>query len=267
MRSIASANKIVIKVGTSTLTFENGNMNLKRIEELARVISDIKNSGKDVILVTSGAISVGVARLGLKERPDEVKVKQALAAVGQLKLISIYDEFFRKYNHIVGQVLLTKDVLANRKMYQNTVNTFNTLLDYGIIPVVNENDTISTDEILFGDNDVLSAHVAGIAGFDLLIILTDTDGLYDKDPKEKDAKLISEVNEITDKIKQNISGAGTRRGTGGMVTKIIAAEIAADKGIKTVIINGAEPALIYGVLEGAQTGTYFNLVTSKEAES
>ena len=258
MRDFGSVSKIVIKVGTSTLTYDNGKLNLRKIEELARVLSDLKNSGKDIILVSSGAIGVGVSRVGLKERPKSIPAKQAMAAIGQCQLMSIYDEFFRRYNQTVGQVLLTKDVVTNEKMNRNAINAFNTLLDYNIIPIVNENDTVSTDEIEFGDNDTLSAYVANIIRADLLILLTDVDGLYDKNPSEAGAVLISEVNEITDEIKNSVGGAGTARGTGGMKTKIMAVEIAAGSGTKTIIMCGENPSQIYNLLEGESIGTYFN---------
>ena len=259
MRDFKGKNKIVVKVGTSSLTFENGSLNLRKIESLARVITDIKNSGKEVVLVSSGAIGVGVSRLNLNSKPEDSPGKQAMAAIGQCQLMSIYDEFFRKYNQIVGQVLLTKDVVLNEKMNKNAVNTFIALLNYGIIPIVNENDTVSTDEIEFGDNDTLSAYVANIMGADLLIMLTDIDGLYDKNPGEEGAKLIPEVRLITEHIRQMAGGAGSSRGTGGMITKLMAAEIAAKSKTKTVIVSGEEPALIYDVLDGAEIGTYFNL--------
>lgn len=259
MRDLTDVNKIVIKVGTSTLTFENGSLNLKRIEELARVLADIKNSGRHVILVSSGAIGVGVSRLRLDERPHDIKGKQAAAAIGQCQLMSIYDEFFRRYNQVVGQVLLTKDVITNGNMHENAVNTFDALLGYGVIPIVNENDTISTYEIMFGDNDTLSAYVASIVGADLLIMLTDIDGLYDKNPAEPSAKLIPEVHGITDDIRKSAGGVGSSRGTGGMATKIMAVEIAASVGARTIIMDGQNPKLIYDVLEGEEIGTYFKV--------
>lgn len=259
MREFSNKKKIVIKVGTSSLTFENGSINLQKIEELARVITDVKNSGREVVLVSSGAIGVGVSRLGLHARPEDAPGKQAMAAVGQCQLMSIYDEFFRKYNQIVGQILLTKDVVTNEKMNKNAINAFNSLQKFNVIPIVNENDTVSTDEIEFGDNDTLSAYVANIVGADLLIMLTDIDGLYDKNPSENGAKLIPEVTQITGEIRMIAGGAGSSRGTGGMETKIIAAEIAAKHGTQTVIVSGKTPSLIYKILEGEDIGTYFNL--------
>lgn len=258
LRKIKS-DKIVIKVGTSTLTHANGNLNLKRIKEIVRVISDIKNSGKDVVLVTSGAIGVGTARLKLRQRPTEVREKQAAAAIGQSILMGIYDKFFSEHNYTVGQILLTKDCITNAEMRNNAINTFATLLEFGAIPIVNENDTIVVHEIKLGDNDTLSAHIANLINADLLILLTDVDGLYDRNPNEAGAKLIPEVNEITDAIKTIAGGAGSANGTGGMVTKLCAVEIAAKSGTKTIITNGSNPALIYEVLEGKEIGTYFNI--------
>jgi len=258
MRDLQNTKRLVIKVGTSTLTYDNGSLNLKRIEELARVIADINNSGKEVILVTSAAISVGTQRLGLLTRPFELTGKQAMSAVGQCQLMSIYDEFFRRYNQIIGQILITKDVVEDQQMHKNTTNTFNTLLQYNVIPVVNANDTISTEETTL-DNDNLSAYVANIVKADLLIILTDIDGLYDRNPNLAGAKLISEVKEITETIYKNAGGAGTNRGTGGMETKLMAAEIAAQSQTKTIIVSGENPSLIYDVLSGKEIGTYFNL--------
>jgi len=257
MRSLHNAKKIVIKVGTSTLTFANGSLNLRRIDELTRVISDIKNSGKEVLLVTSGAISVGTQNLGLSERPNDIPGKQAMSSIGQCKLMNIYDEFFRKYNHTIGQALLTKDIVENAEMHKNTLNTFETLLKYKVIPIINANDTVSVEETSL-DNDTLSAHVANIVKADLLILLTDVDGLYDKHPKEDGAKLLQEVHEITDDIKNNVHGAGSVHGIGGMITKVAAAEIASKSGTKTIIMNGNNPLLIYNLLEGEKIGTIFH---------
>jgi glutamate 5-kinase len=249
----------VIKVGTSTLTQGGGVLNHGRIEELCKVVSAVKQSGKDVVLVTSGAIGAGVARLGLPGRPAEVKEKQAAAAVGQSLLMAVYDKFFAECKQIAGQVLLTKDIVTDQKKRENAVNTFGALFHFGVIPVVNENDTISTEEIVFGDNDTLSACVANIVQADLLLLLTDVDGLYDRDPGAPGAKIIPEVNKITEAMKAAAGGAGTARGIGGMVTKLMAAEIAAQSKTKTVILSGARPALIYDVLAGKPVGTYFNL--------
>ena len=255
VRNIKS-NTIVVKIGTSSLTYENGKMNYRRIEKLVRVLADLKNTGKNVVLVSSGAIAVGVDRLNLPNRPVKLKEKQATAAVGQCQLMSLYDRFFMQYGHDVAQILLTKYTIDNEKSRENAKNTFSALLDMNIVPVINENDVISTEEIEFGDNDTLSAYVAELVGADLLIIMTDIDGFYDKDPKSHDdARLITEIYEVTDDIKKRAGGAGSKRGTGGMITKLLAAEIAQKYNINTVIVNGDDPEIIYNVIEGAEVGT------------
>lgn len=259
MRSvIQKAGTVVVKVGTSTLTYENGKLNLKRLEQIARILTDVKNSGKKVVLVSSGAIGVGMSKMGLKERPKEVKGVQAVSAVGQCELMSIYDRLFSEYNTIVGQILMTKDVIINPERKENAINTFSALLESDILPIVNENDSVSVDEIKFGDNDTLSAIVARLTNADALIILSDIDGLYDQDPRHSEtAKIIPEVSQITDEIKNMACGAGSKRGTGGMITKLTAAEIATDAGIQVVIANGKDPHIIYRILEGKEVGTIF----------
>lgn len=258
MISLENIKIVTVKVGTSTLTHKNGTLNFNRLEKLVRVLSDIKNRGISVILVTSGAIGVGMTRLGLKKKPQITREKQAAAAVGQSSLMSLYDKLFLEYGHTVAQVLLTRDVVENNIRKENVSNTFKTLIDYDVIPIVNENDTVSTDEIEFGDNDTLSAVVAQLTNSNLLILLSDIDGLYDKDPKSNaDAKLISEVKEINDTIKANAGGAGSERGTGGMQTKLIAAEIATSNGIEMIIANGEEPEILYDIFDGKQVGTVF----------
>lgn len=259
MRDFKNVKRIVIKVGTSTLTHAGGNLNLKRIEELVRVVSDMKNSGKEVVLVTSGAIGVGVARLKLGKRPSDVKGKQAAAAVGQSILMGIYDKLFGEYGNVVGQVLITRDCMIEEIKRCNAMNTFGMLLEYGAVPIVNENDTVAVDEIKFGDNDTLAAYVACLINADMLVLLTDVDGLYDKNPNQSDAKLIAEIKQITEQLKQIAGGAGSANGTGGMITKLLAAEIAGEKGIGTVIINGSKPSFIYDILDGKKVGTYFNI--------
>lgn len=253
--------KIVIKVGTSTLTYESGRLNLRRLEQLCKVLCDLQNAGCDVVLVSSGAIGVGIGKLGLKQRPSETRKKQALAAVGQLELMFMYDKFFGEYNHTVGQVLLTRNIVENCHTKENVVNTFHTLLEMGVIPIVNENDTVAIDELEgdnFGDNDMLSAIVAKILSADRLVILTDIDGLYDKNPKtHQDAVLVSRVEHIDETIRQMAEGTGSNRGTGGMRTKLAAAQIATDAGIECCIINGQNPENIYKLLEGEQIGTRF----------
>lgn len=250
--------RVVIKVGTSTLTYDNGKLNISRIDKLARVIADIKNRGMEVVLVSSGAIGVGVGKLGLKEKPSVTMEKQAAAAVGQCELMYLYDKMFSEYGYKIGQVLLTKDVIDNTERRVNVVNTFITLLKMGVVPIVNENDAVSVEEIEFGDNDTLSALVAKLVDAELLIIMTDIDGLYDKNPAQhSDCKLISVVDRIDDELKAAAGGAGSRRGTGGMITKLAAAEIAGKCGIKTVICKGDDPKIIYDVLDGEDVGTIF----------
>lgn len=255
MRNLKS-DTVVVKIGTSSLTYDNGKMNYRRIEKLVMVLSDLKNQGKRVVLVSSGAIGVGVAKLNLPKKPTEVKEKQATAAVGQCQLMAIYDKFFSQYGQDVAQILITKYIIDNEHSRQNAINTFSTLLEMGVIPVVNENDVISTEEIEFGDNDTLSAFVARLVGADLLIILTDIDGYYNDNPKvNPDAKLIEEIYEITDEIKKKAGGAGSKMGTGGMITKLIAAEIAQKDEITTVIAQGDDPEIIYQILDGESVGT------------
>ena len=253
--------RIVVKVGTSTLTYENGKVNLRRLEQLCKVLSDLHNSRKDIILVSSGAIGIGVGKLNLPERPKETRYKQAVAAVGQCELMFLYDKLFGEYNNSVAQVLLTKNILTNEHSKQNVVNTFQTLLEMGIIPIVNENDTAAIDELVgsnFGDNDNLSAIVADLVGADMLIILTDIDGLYDSDPrKNPDAKKIPVVSYIDDHIREMAGSSGSNRGTGGMATKITAAAAATSAGINCCVMSGNFPENIYKLIDGEQIGTMF----------
>lgn len=262
--TLCKAKRIVVKVGTSTLTYDNGKINFSRIDKLARVLSDLLNQDKEVILVSSGAIAVGAERLKLKERPKTVREKQAAAAVGQCELMHIYSKFFTEYSHIVGQILLTRDVVEEDHTRQNVINTFETLVEKGIVPVVNENDSVSIDEIeygekrVFGDNDTLSAIVAVLVKADLLIILSDIDGFYDCDPhKNKDSRKLSVVNGITSEIEKCAGGAGSRRGTGGMVTKLSAARMAAENGIDMVLASGSNPDILMEIIEGKDIGTLF----------
>lgn len=259
---VATSRRVVVKVGTSTLTYENGRLNLRRIESLVRVLSDIKNSGREIILVTSGAIGVGAGQLGLKERPRDIGGKQAAAAVGQCELMYCYDKQFSEYSHVTAQMLLTRDVVEDEQRKDNVINTLNRLLEYGAIPIVNENDTVAVDEIdsgdTFGDNDTLSAIVAVLAQADTLILLTDIDGLYTADPRTNDqARLINFVDEINDTLRKSASGAGSSRGTGGMITKLNAADIATKAGISAVIMNGKDPKRLYDIFDGRPTGTLF----------
>ena len=262
--NLVNSKKIVIKVGTSTITYDTGKTNLSRIDKLARVISDLVNQGREVILVTSGAIGVGVGKLKLREKPKTVREKQAVAAVGQCELMHIYSKFFSEYGHIVGQILLTRDVVEDAHTRQNVINTFETLLESEIVPIVNENDSVSIDEIehketkVFGDNDTLSAIVAELIKADLLIILSDIDGFYECDPrKNPDARMLSTVTEITPKIEKCAGGVGSKRGTGGMVTKLAAAKIATCCGANMVLAGGSNPEVILDIVEGRDVGTLF----------
>ncbi len=254
----SSAKKIVFKVGTSTLTHDSGKPDYKKFEELVRILADLQNAGNQIVLVSSGAVSVGVDSMSLEKRPTSTSAKQALAAVGQCELMFIYDKFFSEYNKVIAQVLMTKDAVEIFNRRQNIVNTFNELFEYGVIPIVNENDTVATDELVFGDNDTLSAIVAECVDADLLVIITDIDGLYDKNPSENDdATLIPEVREITSELFEIAGGSGSNRGTGGMYTKLQAAQIAKRSGIPTAIISGKDLHNIYRLLDGEQVGTVF----------
>lgn len=257
LKDVSSAKRIVIKVGTSTLTYSTGKMNLKRIDTMAMILSDLRNQGKEVILVSSGAIGVAVGKLGLEKKPDDTIKKQAIAAVGQCELMYLYDKMFSEYNNTVAQILLTKDDVAIPKRKKNIQNTITALLDMGIIPIVNENDTVSFDEIEIGDNDTLSAMVAELINADLLILFSDIDGLYSEDPhKNPDAKLLPLVYDI-DEVRTLAGGAVTGQGTGGMITKLDAAKIATNAGIHMIIANGNNMRSIYDILEGTSTGTLF----------
>lgn len=250
--------KIVVKVGTSTLTYGTGRLNVRKTEELCKVLSDLKNSGNEVILVTSGAIGMGVGKLGLKTRPQDIPTKQAAAAVGQCELMYVYDKLFQEYHHNVAQILLTGDDFVHEDRHQNFTNTINRLLELGALPVVNENDTVATDEIKVGDNDTLSALVAKSVKADLLIILSDIDGLYTSDPhKDSNAKLINEVKAIDSSIESLAGNAGSELGTGGMKTKISAAKICATAGVDMIITNGQRPNDLYAILDGQSIGTKF----------
>lgn len=250
--------RIVIKVGTSTLTHSTGNLNIRHVEELCKVMSDLKNAGHEVILVSSGAIGMGVGKLGLSERPKDMPTKQAAAAVGQCELMYVYDKQFSEYGHNIGQILLTGDDIENEERNKNFSNTLNRLLELRVLPIINENDTVSTAEIAVGDNDTLAAIVALEADADLLILLSDIEGLYTADPhKDPDAKLISEVREMTDEIRALGGGAGSSLGTGGMFTKLRAASMCMERGIDMVIIRGDRPVLLYDVVEGNSVGTRF----------
>lgn len=257
MSMLKNYHRIVVKIGTSTLTHEEGHLNLRRIEALVKILSDFKNAGHQVVLVSSGAVSAGVARLGT-HRPTCTKEKQAMAAVGQSELMKIYSRFFSDYGHTVAQMLLTKDVIDNPVRRAAAVDTFETLLEMGCVPIVNENDCVSTTELNFGGNDTLSAYVALVSGADLLINLSDVDGLYDSDPrKNEEARLIARVERIDEALLQMAGGAGTERGTGGMATKLEAARLVTEAGIPMFILNGKDPHVLYDLFDGKAVGTYF----------
>lgn len=257
-KQLRDCRKIVVKVGSSTLSYPNGRLNYQRLVRLAEVMSGIQSSGKKTILVSSGAIAIGAGRLGAKCKPSDLAEKQALAAVGQAELIRIYRRFFEPWGQQVAQVLLTRDVVTNQERRINAQNTLKELLKMNIIPIINENDTVATDEIEFGDNDTLSAWVACLTDADLLVLMSDIDGLYTSDPKKyPEARMISEVYEITDELQATASGSGSGFGTGGMATKISASEICHKAGIKVVITNGSNPERLNDILSGKVSGTLF----------
>lgn len=250
--------RVVIKIGTSTLAHKTGLLNILRVEELCKVMSDLKNAGNEVILVSSGAIGMGVGKLGLNKKPSDIPTKQAAAAVGQCELMYTYDRLFSEYNHTVAQILITGDDVDHQDRKANFINTMRRLLELSAIPIINENDSISTNEIEIGDNDTLGAIVATAVDADLLIILSDIDGLYTSDPKEdSNASLLHTVENITPEIENMVGGAGSALGTGGMVTKLKAAKIVTNKGIDMVIANGENPLLLYDIVAGKSVGTRF----------
>ncbi len=249
--------RIVIKVGSSTLTYENGKPNLRRIEQLCRVVSDLRNRDIEVIIVSSGAVAVGVNRLRLSARPSDTKGKQAAAAVGQADLMSLYDRNFSEYGYVTAQILLNRDVIEHEDRKQNIINTFHALLQFGAVPIVNEHDSVSVEELVFGDNDNLSAIVAALTEAEGLIILTDIDGYYDDDPRENpDARLIHTIYEITDETINNAGGSGSDKGTGGMRTKLEAAKYALEHNIETIIMSGDNPKKIFDIFDGHVIGTH-----------
>ncbi len=250
--------RIVIKVGTSTLAYPTGLINIRRVEELCRVMSDLKNAGHELVLISSGAIGMGVGKLGLGKRPTDIPTKQAAAAIGQCELMYTYDKLFGEYNHTVAQVLLTGADIENETRRKNFHNTMFRLLEFGVLPVINENDTVATEEIVIGDNDTLGAIVAANVDADLLILLSDIDGLYTKDPhKYEDTELIPVVEELTPEILALAEGKGSELGTGGMKTKLRAAEIAVSAGIDMIIANGSDPMVLYNVIDEIPFGTRF----------
>lgn len=250
--------RLVIKIGTSTLAHPSGHLNIKRVEHLCKVIADIKNAGNEIIMVSSGAIGMGVGKLGLKSRPKDMPTKQAAAAVGQCELMYIYDKLFSEYHHNVAQLLITNDNFSEEDRYSNFINTLNRLMELDVIPIINENDTIATEEIAVGDNDTLAAKVASAVSANILILLSDIDGLYTADPhKHKDAVIIPEVNELNGEITRLATGSLTPQGTGGMITKLNAAMICMENNCEMVITNGNNPDALYDVIDGKQIGTRF----------
>jgi len=250
--------RAIIKLGTSTLTHSTGALNIRRVEKLCKVISDLKNAGNEIIIVSSGAIGMGVGKLSLKERPVDIPTKQAAAAVGQCELMYIYDQLFSAYHHTVAQILLTAEDIQSENRSENFHNTINRLMDLGAIPIINENDSIATDEIVIGDNDTLAAMIALKMSADLLIILSDIDGLYTADPrKDPNAKLIHTVTDINGEVEKYADGKGSSLSSGGMITKIRAAKTATENGTDTVISNGSDPEILYDIFEGKNAGTRF----------
>lgn len=257
--------RITVKVGTSTLAHATGRLNIQRMEALCKVLSDLKNAGNEIILVSSGAIGMGVGKLNLPGRPKDMPTKQAAAAVGQCELMYTYDKLFNEYNHTVAQVLLTGEDVHSEQRSRNMRNTIFRLLELGALPVINENDTVSTDEIVIGDNDTLSAIVSATVSADLLILLSDIDGLYDRDPRrDPDAKLIETVPVIDAHILSLAGDKGSELATGGMVTKLHAAQIATAAGCEMVIANGEKPEVLYDIVDGKRVGTRFLIPKSEE---
>ena len=250
--------RIVIKIGTSTLAYPTGQLNIRRVEALCKTMSDIRNAGHELILVSSGAIGMGVGKLGLRSRPQDIPTKQAAAAVGQCELMYIYDKLFSEYHHTVAQLLITADNLTSEIRHTNFTNTLNRLLELGVVPIINENDTVATEEIVIGDNDTLAARVAQSVGAKLLILLSDINGLYTADPHTNpNAKLIPLVRGLDEGIKKLAGVSSTSQGTGGMVTKLRAAELCFGCGCEMVIANGNNPASLYDIVEGKPVGTRF----------
>ena len=250
--------RIVVKVGTSTLTHATGRLNIRRVEALCKVLSDLKNAGHEIILVSSGAIGMGVGKLMLTSRPTDMPTKQAAAAVGQCERMYVYDKLFSEYHHTVAQILLTGSDVENPQRHDNFRNTMFRLLELGALPIVNENDTVVTDEIAVGDNDTLGAVVAVSVAADLLVLLSDIDGLYTADPhKHPDARLIDRVETITPEIEALAGGKGSALGTGGMATKLSAAKLATEAGTDMIIANGQHPELLYEIADGNAVGTRF----------
>jgi glutamate 5-kinase len=255
---LKESRKLVVKIGTSSLSFPNGKLNYQRIERLAAVLCSLQSGGRKIVLVSSGAIAVGAGRIGLDKKPADLAGKQALAAIGQAGLIKMYQRFFDQHKQLVAQVLLTKDAVMIPKKRKSAQNTLSALMELGVIPIINENDTVSTEQIEFGDNDTLSAYVAELIDADLLVLLSDIDGLYSSDPRlNPDATIIPVIDEITPALEEIATGAGSSFGTGGMVTKIAAAKICWSAAIDVVITNGENPQVLEDILDGKETGTLF----------
>lgn len=255
---LKDAKRVVVKVGTSTLTYSNGKINIRRLKCLAEVLSDLQNSGKQVTLVSSGAIGVGAVKLGLKERPSDTPGRQAAATVGQCELMFMYDKLFGEYGHTVGQLLITRSDIENPERRENLINCFEQLFSFDAIPIINENDSVAVEEIVYGDNDNLSAQVAKLINADVLIILSDIDGFFSANPAEdENAVLIPVVSRIDDAMLHMAGPSVSRLGTGGMTTKLGAAKLATESGIDTFIMNGSTPEDIYRLLDGRQVGTHF----------
>ncbi|MBQ1906934.1 MAG: glutamate 5-kinase [Firmicutes bacterium] len=250
--------RIVIKIGTSNLTHATGRIDIRHVEKLCKVLSDIKNAGHELIMVSSGAIGMGVGKMNLREKPQDMPGRQAMAAVGQVELMYVYDRLFSQYSHTVAQILLTGEDLHDEKRLANFEATIERLIELSAIPIINENDTVATEEIAVGDNDTLSAYVAASVGADMLVLLSDIDGLFTADPKkDPSAKLVPEVSELTEEIIASAGGKGSSLGTGGMATKLAAARVCMDAGLDMLIINGSDPDLIYDAAEGKPIGTRF----------
>ncbi|MBW6477840.1 MAG: glutamate 5-kinase [Bacteroidales bacterium] len=255
---INECRRIVVKVGTTTLSYPNGKLNFQRIDKLAKILTELQKSGRKIILVSSGAIAVGSGKVGLTSKPVELPEKQALAAVGQADLIKIYQKLFESRNQFVAQVLLTRDIVTVADRRTNASNTLEALMMMDVIPIINENDTVAVDEIVIGDNDTLSAHVACLIKADLLILMSDIDGLFSADPRiDPDAIIIPMITEITEKIERTASGSGSGFGTGGMLTKISAAKLCSQEGITVSIINGTNPEILNEIMAGKPIGTLF----------
>lgn len=265
MNEMIKKGRMVVKIGSSTLTYENGKLNIRRMEQLVQVLSDLKNTGWEIVLVSSGAVAAGAGKLSYPSGDRSTEVKQALAAVGQAELMRAYERLFAAWGHIPAQMLLTKDVMNYEIRRQNAQNTFRMLFEMGTLPIVNENDSVSFEEIKFGGNDTLAAYVAILCDADILVNLSDIDGLYDSDPrKNPDAKLVERVDCIDDRIMAMAGGTGSSRGTGGMTAKLQAACMVTDKGIPMIICSGADPHILYEVVDGRQVGTLFKAANASQ---